>query len=209
MIVQNQAKFNSKATPSIAQEMTCPAFSSLLEIMNGDHKWTILDLGPARSSNLENLANFRCKIFIEDTQALLRNFTGDEITNEELLAGWLRNLSKYIKPASVDVILAWDVLNYLDGNLLALFLKHITPLLTPTAYIHCLIYSQHEMPSQPTQFAVIADGKMKYRAITDATRPSPGFTQKDITQRLVDFNIMKSFLLRNGIQEYLLRRALQ
>lgn len=207
MLVQNQAKFSGDALSTGNQEMNCPAFSSMLTLMNDNLKWTILDLGPARSSNLSNLANFRCKIFIEDSQELLRSFTSDALANEALLKNWLVSLPEYIKPASVDLVLAWDVPNYLDDALNNLFLSHINPLLSPTAYLHCLTYSQHEMPAQPTQFTVLSNETMKCSPTTQIKRPSPRFTQRDIIKRLPDFIVVKSFLLRNGVQEFLLRKT--
>jgi hypothetical protein len=47
---------------------------------------------------------------------------------------------------------------------------------------------------------------MACQPLTGATRPSPRFNQTDIKKHLCGFNIVKSVLLRNGLQEYLLKR---
>ena len=80
------------------------------------------------------------------------------------------------------------------------------PLLSPGAYLYLLVYSQKEMPALPMQFKVVSPDKMVCQPLTKAMRPSPRFNQTDLKRHLRDFDVVKSVLLRNGMQEYLLKR---
>ena len=167
----------------------------------------ILDLGPARAANLELLSQFRCRLFIEDAHELIPALTGDPVSDKIVLQNWLAQWTAGTDNELIDVMLAWDIFNYLDASLCSTFLEHVMPLLKPGAHLYLLVYSQKEMPAQPMQFKIVSTDKMVCQPLTGATRPSPRFNQTDLKKHLRGFSVVKSVLLRNGMQEYLLKRA--
>lgn len=198
--------FDTKAVAPGLQETNSPVFSTLIDGMGKKNNWVILDLGPARSANLELLSRFRCKLFFEDAHELIESFTGDLAADEVTLKNWLDQWTAGAGGESIDVMLAWDIFNYLPPRLCQIFIDHLTPMLTPGAFLYLLVYSQKEMPALPMQFKALAVDKMEYQPLTHATRPSPRFNQVELMKRLREFSVVKSVLLRNGMQEYLLKR---
>jgi hypothetical protein len=205
MAMLHLAKFDLEAVPPGLQETNSPVFASLIDSMGKKAEWVILDLGPARSANLELLSRFRCKLFIEDAHELISSLTGDFVADNAALLNWLEQWTAGTDNGSIDVVLAWDIFNYLDARLCKTFVDHVIPLLKPGAHLYLLIYSQKEMPALPMQFKALSADKMECKPLTRATRPSPRFNQTDIKKHLREFTISKSVLLRNGMQEYLLR----
>jgi len=203
----NHAKFETRIRPSGIQETNCPVFTSLMGIMSNEHKWVILDLGPARAANLEVLSRLRCRLFIEDTHELVSSFTGDIAEDKAALAHWFEEWAPGVSPGSIDVVIAWDIFNYLNPELSKAFIDLLAPLLKPGAYVYLLVYSQKDMSAQPIPFKIASDDKLEYHPLTKATRPSPRFNQTDLKKYLPLFTVVKSVLLRNGIQEYLFRRT--
>jgi len=201
----NHAKFETRIRPSGIQETNCPVFTSLMGIMSNEHKWVILDLGPARAANLEVLSRFRCRLFIEDTHELVSSFRGDSAEDKATLANWFEQWTPGVSPASIDVVIAWDIFNYLNPELCKAFIDLLAPLLKPGAYIYLLVYSQKDMSAQPIPYKIISDDRLAYQPPTKATRPAPRFNQTDLKKYFPQFNVVKSVLLRNGIQEYLFR----
>jgi hypothetical protein len=199
-------KFNPEAVPPGLQETNSPVFASLIDTMGKKTNWVILDLGPARSANLELLSRFRCRLFFEDAHELISSFTGDPVADNTALLNWLHQWTAGTDNASIDVVLAWDIFNYFDARLCKTFIDHVTPLLKPGAHFYLLVYSQKEMPALPMQFKALSADKMECQPLTRATRPSPRFNQTDIKKHLREFSVAKSVLLRNGMQEYLLKR---
>lgn len=203
----NHAKFETRVTPSGVQETNCPVFASLIEVMSEEQKWVILDLGPARAANLEILSRFRCRLFIEDIHELAPTLGSDEIAvDRAALANWFEQWAPGVSLGSIDVVIAWDIFNYLNAELCKTFVDLLTPLLKPGAYLYLLVYSQREMSALPIPFKIISDDRLEYQLPTKATRPSPRFNQTDLNKYLPQFRVVKSVLLRNGMQEYLFRR---
>jgi hypothetical protein len=197
-------QFTPKAIAPGPQETNSPLFASLLEWMGRKPHLSILDLGPARAANLEMLSRFSCKLFIEDAHELIAAFTNDAIADRTVLDGWLGQWSAG-GTGSLDVVLAWDIFNYLDPALCRSFMERLTPLLASGAHLYLTVYSQKDMPALPMQFTLLAADRMAYRPLSHATRPSPRFNQTELIRRLRDFTVVKSVLLRNGMQEYLLK----
>jgi len=201
----NYAKFETSTTPHGAQETNCPVLASLFDTMDNADKLVILDLGPARAANLEILSRFRCRLLIEDIHELTSAFSEDTADNKAALVNWFEQWAPGVSPASIDVVIAWDIFNYLNPELCKAFIDLLAPLLKPGAYVYLLAYSQKEMPTQPIPFKIISDDRLEYQLPTKATRPSPRFNQTDLKKYFSEFSVVKSVLLRNGMQEYLFR----
>jgi hypothetical protein len=204
----NYAKFETGVIPSGIQETNCPVFSSLMDIMGNEHKWVILDVGPARAANLEVLSRLRCRLLIEDIHELISTFRGDAAEDKAALANWFEQWVPGVNPGSIDVVIAWDIFNYLNPELCKAFIDLLAPLLKPGAYVYLLVYSQKDMSAQPIPFKIISDDRLEYHPPTKVTRPAPRFTQTDLKKYFSQYNVVKSVLLRNGIQEYLFRHTL-
>ncbi|MEJ2573398.1 MAG: methyltransferase domain-containing protein [Gammaproteobacteria bacterium] len=201
----NHAKFETGITPSGIQETNCPVFASLMDIMGNERKWVILDLGPARAANLEVMSRLRCRLLLEDIHELVSALRGDNAEDKAALANWFEQWTPGVSPGSIDVVIAWDIFNYLNPDLCKAFIGLLAPLLKPGAYIYLLVYSQKDMSAQPIPYKIISDDRLQYQSRSKATRPSPRFNQTELKKFLPEFTVVKSVLLRNGIQEYLFR----
>ena len=201
----NHAQFETGTTPSGIQETNSPVFSSLMDIMSNECKWVILDLGPARAANLEVMSRLRCRLLLEDFHELVGALRGDNAEDKAALANWFEQWAQRASPGSIDVVIAWDIFNYLNPELCKAFIELLAPLLKPGAYIYLLAYSQKEMSALPVPFKIISDDRLEYQARTKATRPSPRFNQTELKNFFSGFAVVKSVLLRNGIQEYLFK----
>lgn len=201
----NQLIFDPEAVAPGRQETNSPVFASLIGQMGKEASRAILDLGPARAANLELLSAFRCKLFFEDAHELIGGLTGDTEADEARLKGWLDQWTVGKGDETIDVVLAWDVFNYLEPSLWKIFLGHLSPLLRCGAYVYLIVYSQREMPTLPMQFKAVAPDKMEFQASSGETRAAPRFNQTELMRRLPHFSVAKSVLLRNGLQEYLLK----
>lgn len=201
----NHAKFETGITPSGIQETKCPVFASLMDIMSNERKWVILDLGPARAANLEVMSRLRCRLLLEDIHELVSALRGENAEDKAALANWFEQWAPGVSPGSIDVVIAWDIFNYLNPDLCKAFIGLLAPLLKPGAYIYLLVYSQKDISAQPIPYKIISDDRLEYQSHTKATRPSPRFNQTELKKFLPEFTVIKSVLLRNGIQEYLFR----
>ncbi len=181
------------------------ALAALFEEIRKRPKLQVLDLGSAVGSNVEFLAQFGCKLYIEDLYAALtsRSATGEgEIAGPEFFTSFL----SIPEDVRFDVVFAWDVLNYLQRRELAYLGEHLRHLCRPGARLFALMSSLKQIPAQPIRFRIVDEENLAYERRTHIERPGPRYVPAELNGRLRGFHVDRSFLLRHGIQEYLFIR---
>ncbi|HEY2291270.1 MAG TPA: methyltransferase domain-containing protein [Thermoanaerobaculia bacterium] len=165
-------------------------------------KLTVLDLGSAVGSNVEFLSQFGCKLFIEDLYAALSTRMDGDLAGPGFFAEFL----SVPEDTRFDVILAWDLFDYLQRKELATFAEQLRRYTNRGALIFALISYLKTIPAQPYRFRIKDDQHLIYERRTGAERPSPRLAPAEVTNLLKEFRVDRSFLLKHGIQEYLLIR---
>ncbi len=210
------AWFSSARSASVRKEQTIVpmaveprvhrslALAALLDEIRG-RKVTVLDLGSAVGSNVDYLSQFGCKLYIEDLYSALstRVSSGeDDLIGPEFFAEFL----PVPEDTRFDVVLAWDLFNYLRRKELASFGEQLNRYTEPGSMIFALISYHKQIPAQPYRFKIQDEQHLIYDRRTAAERPSPRFVPYEVTGLLKGFRVDRSFLLQNGMQEYLLVR---
>lgn len=181
------------------------ALAALLDEIRG-RRLTVLDLGSAVGSNVEFFSQFGCKLYIEDLYAALSTRVpsgeGDDLAGPEFFTEFLA----IPEDTRFDVVLAWDRLNYLHRKELARFGEQLRRYTLPGALVFALISYHKQIPAQPHCFRIQDEEHLVYERRTAGERPSPRLAPSEVTGLLKGFRVDRSFLLRHGIQEYLLVR---
>jgi SAM-dependent methyltransferase len=168
-------------------------------------KLTVLDLGSTVGANVEFLSKYGCKLFLEDLYAALSTRVptgGEEHANPQFFADFLG----IPEDTRFDVILAWDLFNYLHRKELAAFSEQLRRYTESGALLFALISYHKTIPAQPYRFRIQDEQHLIYDRRTAAERPSPRLAPAEVTNLLKGFRVDRSFLLKHGIQEYLLVR---
>ena len=199
---KEQVRVPTIIEPTVHQSL---ALAALFDEIRG-RRVTVLDLGSAVGSNVEFLSQYGCKLYIEDLYAALssRLSSGEEgdIAGPEFFAEFL----SLPDDTRFDVILAWDLFNYLRRKELAYFGELLRRYTEPGALAFALMSYHKQIPAQPYRFKIQDERTLVYDRRTAAERPSPRFVPYEVTGLLKGFHVDRSFLLQHGIQEYLLVR---
>jgi Methyltransferase domain len=189
----------AEAEPEIHRSL---GLAALFEELRRGGKRQILDLGPAIGSNVEFLSQFGCKIYIEDLFAALatREGGGD---GEEAGPQFFAEFLPMSEPASFDLVLAWDIFNYLTRKELGHFIRHLSQFCHPGTVVFSLISILKTIPAQPIRFRIVDEQRLLYETRTAATRPAPRYAPSEMNEAMRGFRVDRSYLLRHGIQEYL------
>ncbi len=185
-----------------------PLFAALAaELEAAGDRVSILDLGAANGTNIEYFGRMPCALHIADavgTLAALRPETDPETgaVRTEPLEAAVRDELPAPAGGAFDLVLCWDLLNYLEGPVFAAFAAHLAPLLRKGTRVHALIWSQPRMPLAPARFRILEPGRMAVEA-GPAVRECPRYTQRDLERQLPGLRVQRSMLLRSGVQEYL------
>ena len=176
--------------------------NALLETVRSDRIYSILDLGPALEDNLQFWSQFSCWLHIQDyfrSYQECKAAVGPEVKSKEAT---FSVLLPFGNETVFDIILAWDLFNYLELRELEVLVQRLTRWCRPGTMLFMLISDLPNIPASPTKFKILNREQLIPEIPTQETRPCPRHQPRDIAKLMARFNIFRSFLLRHGIQEY-------
>ena len=196
-----------ESAPAVAQAEVAPevykslGLTALLESMRRKGQGLrILDLGSAVGGNVEFLSQIGCKLHIGDLYAS----RASAMEGEELGQEFFEQL--FPADTRLDVVLAWDIFNYLQRKEMVRLGALLRRNCRPGALVFAMTSHQKQIPAQPIRFRMQDGGQLVYERRTGLERPGPRYVPAEITGFLKGFHVDRSFLLRHGIQEYLFVR---
>ncbi len=164
----------------------------------------LLDLGPAVGANVTYLTRYNCKLFIADLFQTLRGLRDGLDWNASVLDRALAEYLPYRDRKRFDLILAWDLLNYLSREEMQVLGRHLSRLCKPAGLLFVMISTRKQIPDRPTVFRIVDRETLEYDNPSKIRRPCPLYREPDLGRLMSDFEVETSFLLRNGMQEYVL-----
>ena len=185
------------------QPISSPLFKSLVEHVQTAGRCSVLDMGPARGGNVAFFGELRCKLQIADCTTALAELSMHDDIEPAAYPDELRRLLPVDSMHPFDIILTWDVLNYLNKPLFAALMQHLAPVVSGDTWLHGYINARREMPLSPQQYRLDHEGRMVIMDTSDATRTSPCYPQHTLRTLMPMFSVSRATLLQNGMQEYL------
>jgi hypothetical protein len=182
------------------------ALSGLISHIAGRPGCRILDLGAANGTNVAFLSRYPCKLHIADLYRSLRREGGPLPRAADQFD---RALALQLPEGEFDLVLAWDFLDYLNEVQLEVLGRHLRRRTAPQARVFALISYLSEIPDRPYAFHIMDEETLRYADPSGLERPSPKYKEPELLRRLPDFAVETSFLLRHGVQEYVLVRTEQ
>jgi hypothetical protein len=186
------------------EQLNAPLFHTLMQRLAAGGRWVVLDLGAAHSATIGAFGRFRCRLDIVDLATSL------DALNGEVDARRIRQLAESLLPArrgeSTDVVLCWDLINYLNQPALAALMECVALRCKRGALAHGLVYySAREMPERPSTFVPVDDQHIAQHNVAKRERPAPRYTPEDLARCMPRYGVERGRLLRNGMQEFLFR----
>jgi hypothetical protein len=176
----------------------------LLSDLPGDRRYSVLDLGPASSGNVSFFAGLSCRLYIADLFHTLRQRGG--LPPEQSIP-FERELSSTLPKGCFDLILCWDILNYLSGSQMEILGRHLASRSRPGSKLFALIAPHGDIPELPQRFEILSQDSLRYTCHSKARRPAPGYREPELNRWVAPFAVHSSYLLRHGVQEYILVHA--
>lgn len=174
----------------------------LCQRLEGSTGCSILDLGPARGANLAFWSRFSPSIHVADLYTSMPLPPKPEDDTQGLPWNWVDILG--VSPgAQFDVVLTWDLFNYIHADTLPHLTRHLRTLCRPAGLVFSLLFDMHEMKAAPTVYRIVDDEHLAYEFRTQEQKPCPRHQPRDVTRIMQGFRTANSFLLRHGVLEYL------
>lgn len=166
----------------------------------------MLDLGPALGASVEFLAGYSVQLFIADLYRSVRSSTGQLPPDANRLGRLLEEQLPVPEERPFDLVLAWDLLNYFAADQLEALGQHLGSLCRPGGQLFALIATRGPISDRPLNFEIVASDLLRYGETAATERDTPGYHETALERLLDAFAVQTSFLLRNGMQEYIFTR---
>lgn len=191
---------------SAAPEPAYPtkALGKFLKLLQACEAPSLLDLGPVVGTNVtffgEQLA---CRLRVEDIAADIdRHVRTDRMA--ELPAFFS---ARFPQPAeSVDGILCWDVVDFLDRPAAQALAVALTRLLRPDGALLGLFSTAEGRSQVYTKYVVVDESTLRYRTYPAARQRQRSLLNRDIIKLFDGLRVTDSFLMKNNVREFLFRK---
>jgi hypothetical protein len=164
----------------------------------------LLDLGPAVGGNVTFLGEqLGCKIFVEDIFADLERHAR---------AGTLDAFPAFLKnrfgqeSGTVDGILCWDLIDYLDRPSAQQLASELMRVLRPDGALLGFFGIGQLQEAAYTKFVIVDDVTLRHRRYPAARRRQTTLVNRDILRLFTGLRVSDSFLLQNNQREILFRK---
>lgn len=164
----------------------------------------LLDLGPVVGGNVTFFGEqLGCKIFVEDIFADL---------DRHVRAGTLDVLPEFLTKrfpqpdGSVDGILCWDIIDYMDRAAAQALANELMRLLRPDGALLGFFGTAQPRDSRYTKYVIVDELNLRHRPYAAARGRQAILLNRDIIRLFHGLRVSDSFLLQNNLREILFRK---
>lgn len=184
------------------------ALRALLDGLRAEPRPAVLDLGPPISANVKFLSALQCRVRVVD---LYRSLSAEPIESRrpEAMVALAERLLPLAPDERFDALLAWDAFDYLRADQVSTLMARVLPRLRASAHVLVLVSTLRQVPALPARYRILDRENLSCERPARAsgvelTRACPRYTQSDLAHMLPGLSVRRCYLLRSGIQEYLL-----
>jgi len=180
------------------------ALRKLLSALTTRESPSLVDLGPVVGSNVSFFGEqIGCKIFIEDIYAELeRHVRAGKM--EEFPAHLSGRFSQ--ADGTVDGIICWDLIDYLDRPSAQALADQLTRVLRPEGALLGFFGNAPPRETAYTKFVIADEMNLKHRTYPASRGRQVVLPNRDIIRLFSGLRVSDSFLMKNNIREILFRK---
>jgi hypothetical protein len=103
---------------------------------------------------------------------------------------------------SYNVILAWDLFNYMEISAVSSLVRYLNGYCKPKALLLAFILDRKEMPEKITVYRVVDETHLAYEYTGTKMRACLRHQPRVLSSAMSNFRTFESYRLRNGMVEY-------
>jgi hypothetical protein len=180
---------------------------ALHKFLNNLHSFEnplILDLGPVVGSNVTFFGEqLGCRLRVEDVAKDIDRHVKDG-TLDQLPAFFAKRFTQ--APGTVDGILCWDVLDYLDRPAAQALATSLSTLLRPDGCLLGFFSTAEQKEAVYTKYVVVDESTLRYRTYPASRPRQRSLLNGDIIKLFKDLRVTDSFLMKSKLREMLFRK---
>ncbi|HJU41307.1 MAG TPA: class I SAM-dependent methyltransferase [Vicinamibacterales bacterium] len=180
------------------------ALQKFLSCLQGSENPLLLDLGPVVGSNVTFFGEqLGCRIRVEDIAADIDRHVKTN-TLEKLPEFFTTRFTE--PPGTVDGILCWDILDFLDRPAAQSLTTALAALLKPDGCLLGFFSTAETQQPLYTKYVVVDHATLKYRTYPAARPRQRNLLNGDIIKLFKDLRVTDSFLMKSKVREMLFRK---
>ena len=180
------------------------ALHKFLASLQSNDNPLLLDLGPVVGSNVTFFGEqLGCRLRVEDLAKDIDRHVKDN-TIEQLPEFF----AKRFKEASgtVDGVLCWDLLDYLDRPAAQALATALSSLLRPDGCLLGFFSTANSPEPVYTKYVVVDESTLRYRTYPASRPRQRSLLNGDIIKLFKDLRVTDSFLMKSKVREMLFRK---
>lgn len=170
----------------------------------------ILDFSGACQENVTFITGLGHRLYAESFPHAVETIFGSDPSPADLRSpekiGNLLQYSLNFEPQSVDAVLLWDGLEWLEPDAQRAVVGRIFEVLRPNGVVFAVFHSESAAPEVPVHFFKLLDPETLAVADTGTDRPHRVFTNRSIEKLFERCQSVKFFLSRDNLREVIVRR---
>ena len=181
------------------------ALRKFLRCLTSRESPVLLDLGPVAGTNVGFFGEqLGCKIFVEDIFADL---------DRHVRADRMRAFPEFLQTrfteeaASVDGILCWDLIDYLDRPSAQALADQLTRVLRPEGALLGFFGTAQPLDRHYTKYVIVDEVTLKHRRYPASRGRQSTLLNRDIIKLFSSLRVSDSFLLKTNLREILFRKS--
>jgi SAM-dependent methyltransferase len=183
------------------------ALPKFLHALSARQQPILLDLGPVVGSNVTFFGEqLGCKIFVENIYRDIDHHVRDG-KEADLPAFFASRFPE--EDGSVDGVLCWDLIDYLDKPAAQALAKQIVRILRPGGVLFTMFATTTlpgTAPAEYTRYLVADEANLVYRPYPAARSRQRPWMNRDSERMFEPLRVAEQFLLKTNLREVLFRK---
>ncbi|MGI9325457.1 MAG: hypothetical protein ACR2PZ_09585 [Pseudomonadales bacterium] len=168
---------------------------ALFQRLDPDSRLTVLDLGAASGETVAAFSEFKCRLNFVD---LLGELSCEDLAEDADPIALKEKFRGLVGEAEVDVLLLWDVLNYLPVPALEAFDACLQPLLGAQTQVHGISVRSPNTSLDWVHYGLHGESKIGVQARSGEALPSTPNPPSVLNSTLTVLRVQRGILLRDG-----------
>lgn len=172
-----------------------PGITAIFNAVKKNNRNQILDLGVCTSSNFLFYTRLGCRFHFEDLNELVKPGNSQSDIDKALDVAFCD-----IKKGMVfDVVLIWDLLNFLSPALVVKLFDKLEPLIHPNTLLFIVPYVGLHRPESPCRFSIQDQYSLHIDIASHSGEKRDRMTSADMLKALPRFFMLRSYVNRQGM----------
>lgn len=198
---------NTLAEQEARYSMNSPLLFGALQALDPESRVEILELSPANTQFLDYFSQFHCKLYLPGCRDQLLTLRHDDSGTEQPLSSAFKRSIPWPEDetCTLDLVLLWDLPNYLDKRVLSALISYLAPQVSKKTVLHTYIHTRQTMPARPGDYRLTPENNVQVDMPATWNGASPMYYQELLNKVFAPFRVDRGMLLANGLQEYIFR----